>query len=270
MHLQIRNYLVLIVLSVGFLFYACSDSGTGTDPDPDPDPNPNPDPTEEFDSRVAPGDSAASFLQGDQYASLQIEIDYMEGYEPTEQGLNSLTAFLESRLNKDNISYTTTQIAARGEAPYTSENIVAIEEEERDNYTEGGSNTLHVYFLILDGEFEQSNVLGVAYYNTSMALFGQTIEEISGSLTGPSRAQIEGTVLRHEMGHNMGLVGNGSPHPEGQTSHQTDASQGAHCTTDGCLMIPAVRTGDIFQNFSGEVPDLGTLCIEDLQANGGR
>ncbi len=103
-----------------------------------------------------------------------------------------------------------------------------------------------------------------------MALFGQTIDEISGSFTGPSRAQIEGTVIRHEFGHNMGLVGNGSPHPEGQESHQTDQSQGSHCTTDGCLMVPAVQTGDIFQNFSGEVPELGQLCIEDLQANGGQ
>ncbi len=265
MHLQIRTYLLLIVLSLGFLVYSCSDSGTGTDPDPDPDP----DPPVEFNSETAPGDSATSFLEDDQYTSLQIEIDYMEGYEPTEEGLNSLVTFLEERLNKDDISYTTTQITARGEGPYTTGDIVALEEEERDNFTEAGSSTLHAYFLVVDGEYEEnSNVLGIAYYNTSMALFGQTIDEISGSLTGPSRAQIEGTVLRHEFGHNMGLVGNGSPHPEGQESHETEGS--AHCTTDGCLMVPAVQTGDIFQNFSGEVPELGQLCIEDLQANGGK
>lgn len=265
MQLQIRNYLLLLIFSLGLMVYACSDSGTGTDPDPDPDPS------VEFDSRTATGDSAKSFLEGDQYTGLEIEIDYMEDYEPTQGGLNSLTSFLEERLNKDNISYTTTQIAARGEGPYTTEDIVAIEEEERDNYTEAGSNILHAYFLVVDGEYEQSNVLGIAYYNTSMAYFGQTIADISGTPpAAPSRQQVEGTVFRHEMGHNMGLVGNGSPHPEDQESHQTDPNEGAHCTTDGCLMVPAVRTGDIFQNFTGEVPELGQLCIEDLQANGGQ
>lgn len=271
MHIQrqTRNYLALIVLVMGFVVYACSDSGTGTNPDPDPDPDP--DPTVEFNSRVAPGDSAQSFLEGDQYTSLEIEIDYMEGYEPTQEGLNSLSTFLEARLNKDNINFTLTQIAARGEGPYTTNDVANIEDEERDTYTEAGSNTLQAYFLILDGEYEQSNVLGIAYYNTSMAFFGQTISDISGTPpTAPSRNQVEGTVFRHEIGHNLGLVGNGSPHPDGQESHQTGSSEGAHCTTSGCLMEPAVQTGDIFQNFSGEVPDLGQLCVEDLQANGGK
>lgn len=255
-----HKYLLLTILSLTFVAYSCSDSGTG----------PEVDPPQEFNSKAAPGDSAKSFLEGDQYTSLQIEIDYMEGYEPTQEGLNSLETFLETRLNKTNITFTTTQIAARGEGPYTTENIAAIEEEERDNYTEAGSSTLHAYFLIVDGEYEQqSNVLGIAYWNTSMAFFGQTIDDISGTPpAAPSEQQVEGTVFRHEIGHNLGLVGIGSPHPEGQESHETEGS--AHCTTDGCLMAPSVRTGDIFQNFSGEVPELDQLCIEDLQANGGR
>ena len=250
MRLFKNKFLLLVILSLAFLTYTCSDSSTGPDTEPDP--------TIEFDSKAAPGDSAKSYLEGDQYTSLQIEIDYMEDYEPTQEGLNSLETFLETRLNKSNIVLTTTQITARGEGPYTTEDITTIEEEERDNYTEAGSNTLHAYFLIVDGEFEESNVLGVAYWNTSMAFFGQTINDISGDPPiEPSKGQVEGTVFRHEIGHNLGLVGIGSPHPEGQESHETQGS--AHCTTDGCLMAPSVRTGDIFQNFSGEVPNLDQL-----------
>lgn len=250
-----HKYLLLTILSLTFVVYSCSDSGTG----------PEVDPTQEFNSKAAPGDSAKSFLEGDQYSNLQIEIDYMEGYEPTSEGINSLRAFLEDRLNKSNIIISTTQIEARNAGPYSNDAIATIEEEERDNYTQAGSSTLHAYFLIVDGEYSQSNVLGIAYWNTSMAFFGQTIDDISGTPpAAPSEQQVEGTVFRHEMGHNMGLVGNGTPT---QSDHKTDGS--AHCTTDGCLMVPAVETGDIFQNFSGEVPELDQLCIEDLQANGG-
>jgi len=227
----LQNRTIILILSTALLIaYGCSDSNTGPE---------MPQPVQ-FNSKAAAGDSAQSYLESDLYTSLQIEVDYMQGYAPTQEGLNSLKTFLEERLNKSNISIATTEIAARSSGPYSTEDIAAIEEEERDNYTEPGSSTLHAYFLIVDGEYTQSNVLGIAYWNTSMAFFGQTIDEISGTPpTAPSTQQVEGTVFRHEIGHNMGLVGNGTPT---QSDHKTDGS--AHCTTDGCLMEPSVQTGD--------------------------
>lgn len=252
-----HKYLLLTILSLTFVVYSCSDSGTG----PDPDPNPV-----EFNSKAAPGDSAKSFLESDQYTSLQVEIDYMPGHEPTQGGLDRLSTFLEQRLNKQTITFSTpSQVESSGQSSYTSDDIRSLEEDHRNNYTEAGSSTLHAYFLIVDGEFEQSNVLGIAYWNTSMAFFGQTIEDVSGTPpAAPSEEQVEGTVFRHEFGHNMGLVGNGTPT---QSDHKTDGS--AHCTEDGCLMEPSVETANFFQNLSGETPGLDQLCIEDLQANGG-
>jgi predicted Zn-dependent protease len=256
----IRNkYLALtIIILLCFLTYSCSDSST--------DPG-DPPPQESFNSKARTGESAEQFLQSDTFSNLEIEIDYMEGYAPTPEALNSLESFLNERLNKNNITINTTEIPARGESAYSTDMITTIEEDERDNYTEAGSSTLHAYIVIVDGEYkDNSNVLGIAYWNTSMALFGETINNISGSEpTSPSQEQVESTVLRHEVGHNMGLVGNGTPT---QSDHKTNDS--AHCTTDECLMAPSVRTGDIFQNLSGEVPSLDQYCIEDLQANGGR
>jgi hypothetical protein len=206
-------------------------------------------------------------LQNDQYTDIEVEIDYMPGHQPTQEGLESLRLFLEQRLYKQNITLSSpTEISAESQSSYTAEDIRAIEEEYRDNYTEAGNNTLHAYFLMVDGEFDQSNVLGTAYYNTSVAFFGQTIEDVSSGIGAPSEQKIEGTVFRHEFGHNMGLVGNGSPT---QSDHKTDGS--AHCTSDGCLMQPAVETGNFFENtFGGDIPNLDNLCIQDLQANGGK
>lgn len=249
--------LVVLCFSLAVFIYSCSDSST----------NPGDPPQEEFNSQQGPGESAELYLADNNYSNLQVEIDYMEGYAPTQEALNSLDSFLSERLNKSNITINTSEITARGDGPYSTDIITSIEEEERDNFTESDGNTLHAYIVIVDGEFsDNSNVLGIAYWNTSMALFGESIDNISGSgPTSPSQEQVESTVLRHEVGHNMGLVGNGTPT---QSDHKTDGS--AHCTTDECLMAPSVRTGDIFQNLSGEVPSLDNACLEDLQANRGK
>ena len=260
LHYYRHPLILFVLLALAFLSYSCSDSTTGPDGNTPPAP--------EFNSKAAPGDSAKSFLEGDQYTSLQVEIDYMPGHQPTQDGLDSLKVFLEQRLNKQTISFRDpTEISSGGQSSYSASEIRDIEENNRDYFTEAGDNTLQVYFLMVDGEYSaNSNVLGIAYWNTSVAFFGQTIESISGSPPlNPSEEKIEGTVFRHEFGHNMGLVGIGTPT---QSDHKTDNS--AHCTTDGCLMEPAVETTDFFSNFSGDIPPLDQLCIEDLQANGGK
>ncbi|WP_138431261.1 peptidase [Fodinibius saliphilus] len=253
-----RLTLVVVTLSLSIITLSCSDSSTGSDLGNDP---------MEFNSKAAPGDSARSFLTANQYTSIEVEIDYMPGHEPTQEGLNSLQTFLEERLNKQSISLTNqTQISSGDQSSYSINDIRALEEEHRDNFTKASGNTLHVYFLVLDGEYEQPNVLGVAYWNTSVAFMGKRMEDISGEPpVSPSEEKIESTVFRHEFGHNMGLVDIGSPM---QTDHKTSGS--AHCTTDGCLMEPSVRTTDFFSNFSGSIPPLDDLCIDDLQANGGK
>jgi len=252
-----RLSLFILCFSLAVFVNNCSDSST----------DPGDPPQEEFNSKAGTGESAEAFLQSNSYSHLEIELDYMEGYEPTEQAISSLESFLSNRLNKNSITINTNRIPARGDGPYSTDMITTIEDEERDNYTEANSNTLHAYIVVVDGKFaKQDNVLGIAYWNTSMALFGETIDNISSSdPTSPSEQQVENTVLRHEVGHNMGLVGNGTPT---QSDHKTESS--AHCTNDECLMAPSVRTGDIFQNISGDVPSLDEACIQDLQANGGK
>ncbi|PAU95236.1 membrane metalloprotease [Aliifodinibius salipaludis] len=257
MRLFKRVSVFILCFSLAIFIYSCSDSST----DPG-DPS-----QEEFNSKAGTGESAEHFLQSDTYSNIEIELDYMEGYKPTEGAIDSLESFLNNRLNKNSITINTSKIPARGDGPYSTEMITTIEEDERDNYTEASGSTLHAYIVVVDGELSDNpNVLGIAYWNTSMALFGETIDNISSSdPTSPSEQQVENTVLRHEVGHNMGLVGNGTPT---QSDHKTEDS--AHCTNDECLMAPSVQTGDIFQNISGDVPSLDEACIQDLKANGGK
>lgn len=250
------------LLTVTVVMYSCSEGLTGSDEDEN---KPQP-----FNSLATPGDSAKSFLEGDQYSTLNLEIDYMEGYKPTQAALDSLEIFLNRHLNKASINVgIPNSIEPGGQNAYSVEDVVNLEEQHRNRYTAAGSDTLWAYFLVLDGEFSQQNVLGIAYFNTSMAFFGQTIQDYSGDPTQPSTEKMEATVFRHEIGHNIGLVNNGTPMVPGQ-EHQ-DSANGHHCTEEECLMYYAVETTDYFDNlFDGNIPDLLQYCNADLEANGGK
>jgi predicted Zn-dependent protease len=216
-----------------------------------------------------PGASANDFLSGENFTSLEVEIDYMQGFEPNAEALDSLKAFLEQRLNKQSVTINNpTEIPAVGQASYTANEVRDLEEEHRDEYTEG--NTLKAYMIIVDGEYEDGNVLGIAYFNTSNAFFGATYDEVSGGLNQPSRRLTESISFRHEFGHLFGLVNIPGSGTEMQTNHQ-DTEHGRHCDNDSCLMYYAMENAGVFgQFFEGEIAPLDANCLADLQANGGK
>lgn len=222
----------------------------------------------EFSSTQPPGASAGAFIDGDPFSTLRLEVDYMPGHAPTHAGLDSLRAELDEHLDKSTIVIEMpTEIPSGGQSEYTSDDVREIENQHRDNYTQGGESTLWAYCVILDGTFATQNVVGIAYLNTSMAFFGETIDEISGGLTQPSPSKVEGTAFRHEFGHNLGLVNNGTPM---QDDHQDDPN-GAHCTNDACVMLYAIETTDFFANtFDGTIPQFEPFCTDDIVAQGGR
>ncbi len=255
-----QKLILLLTFIISFAFLSCSDD-TMTNPDPDPDP------PFTFNSEANPGSSAEDFLKADDFDQLVVEIQYMEGYRPTDEAVDQLKTFLEARLNKGSITMMEPAvIPAAGQNAYSADQIRALEEEHRTVYPEEG--ILSAYFIFVDGEWDVSdNVLGIAYYNTSMALFGAKIDEASGGLFQHGRDKIEATVMLHEFGHILGLVNNGV---DMQENHQ-DEENGSHCDESTCLMYYSVRTTDFFANvFEGTIPDLDEACIADLRAAGGR
>lgn len=232
----------------------------------DTDPVTDPDQSFSFNHERNPGVSATDFLTDENFDELIIEVQFMEGYEPTNEAINNLESFLEERLNKSSITILEpTEIPAEGQQRYSANEVRDLEREHRTQFSEEGS--LAAYFLFLDGEYDQANVLGIAYFNTSMAFFGETIQNTSDGIFQLSRSTVETVVLQHEIGHVIGLVNNGA---EMQTNHQ-DEENGSHCDDENCLMYFSVRTTDFFANvFDGQVPELDDQCIADLQAAGGK
>ncbi len=217
----------------------------------------------------APGASANDLLSTDVFTHLVVQVQYFDGAEPSTQGLANLETFLNTRLDKSGgieVRVDATSLGAGTRSTYSAADIRALESEHRTEYTRG--DTLAAYLVFVDGEYsEQANVLGIAYNNTSTALFGEKIRQHTGGIGQPTRATVEGTVANHEFGHVMGLVNNGS---EMQTPHQ-DTGNGRHCDNDRCLMYFAVRTTDFLANiFNSGPPSLDQNCIDDLRGNGGK
>jgi len=212
------------------------------------------------------GASANELLASSKYASLKIEIQYMPGYAPDAAAISHLQATLGSLLNKPSgISIVTTQVAAASSLTLSADDVLQIERNNRTVFTTGDQVAL--YILYTNGNYSDNNVLGVAYRNTSAAIFGKKIFDNSGGIGQASRTKLEATVLEHELGHLLGLVDLGS---NMQAAHK-DAAHGSHCNNSGCLMYYASETSDIFGFLiTGNIPSFDANCRADMHANGGK
>ena len=212
------------------------------------------------------GASGHDLLAGSTYTSVKIEIQYMPGFAPDAAAVNNLVAFVNSLTNKPGgVTVVQTQIPSTGNPVLSLNDIATIEKNNRTAYTTG--TQIGVYFLFTDGGYTQSNVLGLAYRNTSLCILGKTIHDNSGGIGQASRTKLETTVIEHEFGHIMGLVNLGSPM---QTNH-IDAAHGNHCNNSNCLMYYTSETTDILGFLiTGAIPVLDANCRADLTANGGK
>lgn len=212
------------------------------------------------------GFSANHLLSAGTYKSLKIEVQYMTGYAPDASALAHLQNILNTYLNKPSgISIVTKEIPASSSTSLSIDQVRTIEEQNRTVFTSG--DQIGVYFLYTNGNFTDDKVLGAAYRNTSMVLFGKKIHDNSGGLGQASRTKLEATVLEHEFGHILGLVDIGTPM---QTNHK-DAAHGNHCNNTNCLMYYASETTDILGFLiTGNIPSFDANCIADMHANGGK
>ncbi|UII27819.1 peptidase [Fulvivirga maritima] len=217
------------------------------------------------------GASSHDFLSDENYESLNIEIQYMTGYEPSSAVLNSLESFLSTILNKPaGIVFIKNEIVAEGKTTYSAADIRALEQIKRTQYT--SNKNIAAYFIFLDGGYSEdsssSKVLGIAYQNSSMAIFQKTIESLSGGIGQPSTNLLSSTVTQHEFGHILGLVNNGTD----MVAQHQDVPHGKHCDDADCLMYWTVENSNNLADLLGmsSPPSLDTNCLADLKANGGK
>ncbi|WP_417887335.1 hypothetical protein [Zunongwangia sp.] len=216
------------------------------------------------------GDSANDLLSDANYTSLNLEIVFVSGFAPTQRAIENLKTFLEERTYKpDGINITYKEVASSENAPFNSNEVIDIEDSEREFYNTGDDISVYIYFADGSNEDDTENrfILGSAYRNTSMVIYKETINNYSNRINAPDISVIETAVLTHEFGHLFGLVNIGS---DPQSDHEDPDSE-HHCTEENCLMRASLEFGgSIIDEIRGTPPVLGPLCIEDLRANGGK
>lgn len=236
--------------------------GCGTD-----SPGTGPNPGSSYAHDRAPGASARDFLTSGTFIRLVVEVDYVTGFRPTDAALQTLQAFLNARLNKaGGIEIRLgNAIPLPGRTSYSADDVRALERQHRSSYTDG--TTVAAYLVFLNGQYAGgANVLGIAYNNTSMAIFSERIMQYTGGPLEPAQHTVEATVANHEFGHLLGLVNNGTPM---QREHQ-DEPNAEHCDNPNCLMHYSVRLSDFVSNLLNGMPQLDQNCLDDLRANGGK
>jgi hypothetical protein len=243
---------LLIFLTVTVFFFSCRKQTT--------DPQTLPD----LYSDQAIGKSANDLLSDKKYTKLNIQIQYMGGFMLEQSTLDSITHFLDNRCNKPGgITIEQRAIDASGDTLTLSE-IAVLEKKYRTAYTSG--NTLSLYVMVTNGYDTSENILGFAFRNTSICLFGRNISDHSGLSGGVSKVSLQTTVLEHELGHLLGLVNLGSPM---QQPHQ-DTANGNHCNNPKCLLYWSIETHKGYFSVSNAIPVLDSNCLHDLRANGGK
>ena len=214
------------------------------------------------------GTSAEDLLSADIYDKLIVEFAYTPGFRPLQETIDTFKQFLEQRLNKPgSILFIETEITAPLVGTQSITDIREIEADQRTEYTDGDTIAVFVYFSHANSENDTdiSKTLGTAYYNTSLVVYEKTLLNLGA---GPhfDLFTLEATTLQHEFGHLLGLVN--LVEDDIHENHE-DIAHRNHCIVEECLMYFETNNSKSFKNMIS-VPGLDPLCIEDLQAKGGK
>jgi hypothetical protein len=206
------------------------------------------------------GASAKELLSSDK-PSLVIEIHYMKGFALQPSTLNNIVSFVQTYMDKPGgVQIWQKEIPASTSTTLTTTDLVNIEKAHRTAYST--SKQVAVYILVTNGKFTDANTIGCAYLNTSLSLFGKTIQQFSTGYSLTFKSKLETSTAQHEFGHLLGLVNMGTPM---QTNH-ADVEHRGHCTNPKCLMYYKAGAAEMQSYLANGVATLDANCRNDLNA----
>ena len=278
-----RTFLLLLISSVWIL-------GCSTDDD---NALPDDGTVNKSANLLAAGDSANDILSNDNFTSLIIEIAYVEGFRPTQEAMDAFENYLRAHTFKQVIDVQYNSLPSPNQESLTIQEVANLEEENRQNYNDGSTLAIYIYFADApdDSDDESSGLvtLGSVYRNTSMVIYEQTVRNLAARSILINVADVESATLNHEFGHLFGLVNLGTnminDHEDVQRDDEGNPvldSAGNpignnHCNVEGCLMRAELQFGvgimGMLESRAARglaIPSLDAECVLDLQGNGGR
>ena len=179
---------------------------------------------------------------------VQVEIDYETGQAPytgTIVGFGDAFALSTANIGRLFAGHKTIAIpdttgemedvGAVADEALTSEDLLAIAAAHRQTHSAGAVHAYYVVFVsgnFADGNGPNPNILAVSIGSTGVVAMFKDVIAGTGGVVPNVEKFVEQSTLIHELGHAIGLVGNGVV----TTSAHQDSAHGAHCTNDHCVM----------------------------------
>jgi hypothetical protein len=203
------------------------------------------------------GSDAHELLNAFPDSRLVVEIAAPTGELPPAGSVSTLWDRMNSTLDKISITFQLETYDRSSSGALTTDDLFNLESEVRHAWPEPGAMAL--CYLFVDGTFASSpSVIGLAYAASSIAVFPHVSDVGGGS--GIS-APVLSTVLVHEFGHELGLVGVVGSAPNEDPNHP------GHSTDSNDVMYWQVETTAVLGGlFGGNPPtQFDAADMSDLQ-----
>jgi hypothetical protein len=194
------------------------------------------------------GQNALAYLR-DRHSKLVVEINAVEGREPSQSSLDLLKQRLTEVCSKPGgIEFQVKTIPSQGRSQYTMGEVKALEQRYRKQWSDATGPKVVMHMLYLNGRVTDSNGIGIAYGASSIVMLPDQFESAATPIASAER--IEQAVIVHEVGHLLGLVNIGYKSPR---DHE-DAEHPHHSKNKGSVMFWAVDSLDIASLLAGGIP----------------
>jgi hypothetical protein len=248
-------FLLIIGLIPGAVFLSlqgCSNQGSGS-----------PVTDAAYDVKSSVGSASEHLLaQGTDQEKIKIEIQAVKGFLPNQKSQDLFGQFVKNLLHKQIEFVVDPEIpspASADQTSYSQSDLSQIEADHRTLHSHKGEITVYYLFLDHPSSLDRSPhfFFAHAFENTSVAVYEPTVKDLSQKDFPPVPIEVmEGSVMAHEFGHILGLVGISKPPVH---DHET---QDHHCTHP-CLMgadlLLTLRTLGV-----SSIPALDDDCLLDL------
>lgn len=185
-------------------------------------------------------------------SKLVVEFDYASGLAPPASAVSILEQRINSTTGKGTVQVVEYPMTTSASS-YSVSDLLALERQVRHVWPSWG--TMSVCYLLVPGTYSDDySVLGLAYQGSSVAVFSDVIQS-----NAPGQySNIMATVMVHEFGHEMGLVGLVGSAPNEDPQHP------GHSTDPNDVMYWQVETTSIFGGLLGGSATPNQFDVADL------
>lgn len=207
--------------------------------------------------RLAPvGSEAHALLNSFPADSLIVEIDYVQGWAPPAGAVSLLLDRINETCDKSSVTVQSYAFGGGGTS-FSDADLLALESSNRHTWPTW--STMSLDYLVLNGGYSAaSSTIGLAYRGSSIAVFAGTI-----MADAPSQyAAVMATVMIHEFGHEIGLVGIDGAAPNEDPAHayhSNDPNDVMYWQVDSTALFGLLGNPPSNQFDAADLQDLSTV-----------